>query len=54
MCIAHSAKSHLGKFVSIGNISYLESKVFLNTKGGKACEVLKEIFDLLGGRIKLI
>jgi len=54
MWIEHSAKSRLGTFILIGDISYLESKAFLNTKGGKACEVLKKIFDLVGGRIKLI
>jgi len=54
MCIARSAKSRLGRFVFIGDISYLEAKAFLNTKRGKACELLEEIFDLVGGRIKLI
>jgi len=54
MCIARLAKSRLGKVVSVGDISYLEAKVLLNTKGGKACELLEEIFDHVGGRIKLI
>jgi len=52
--IARSAKSRLGKVVSVDDISYLEAKAFLNKKGGKACELLEEIFDLVGGRIKLI
>jgi len=54
MCIARSAKSRLSKVVSVGDISYLEAKALLNKNGGKACELLEEIFDLVGGRIKLI
>jgi len=54
MRIARSAKSRLGKVVTVDDISYLEAKAFLNKKGGKASELLEEIFDLVGGRIKLI
>jgi len=42
------------KVLSVGDISYHEAKAFLNTKGGQACELREEIFDLLGSRIKLI
>jgi len=52
--IGRSAKSRLGKIVAVGDISYSEVTNFLCKKEGKSSELTDEIYNLVGGRIKLI